>query len=91
MNHLSLFYNMLYATECLLRRGMGDTLSEERIIALGLLTKRDVEVLGSGFTRVWQIQETPCFSQLLRAIDEADRELVRDADARAAEEACDKK
>ena len=59
-------------------------MAKERIVAIGLLTERDVEALGSNFARLWPVDETPCFSQLLLAIDEADRELwqARDASAR---------
>ena len=46
-----------------------------KIVAVGLLTQRDVDVLGHGFSRLWPVDETPCFSDLLQAIDEADREL----------------
>jgi hypothetical protein len=46
-----------------------------RIIAVGLLTDDDLEKLGSGFKRAYRIDETPCFGELLRAIDEADREM----------------
>lgn len=59
-------------------------LADERIVAVGLLTQRDLDVLGKSFTRVWPVDETPCFSELLQAIDEADRELRR---AREAERA----
>lgn len=52
----------------------------ERIVAVGLLTQREVEVLGHGFTRLWPVDETPCFSDLIRAIDEADRQLARERD-----------
>jgi hypothetical protein len=31
----------------------------------------------STFMRAWAVDETPCFSELLRAIDEADREIRR--------------
>lgn len=48
---------------------------DQRIIAVGLLTARDLEVLGQGFNRIFPVDDRPCFSQLLRAIDEADREL----------------
>jgi hypothetical protein len=44
-----------------------------RIVAIGLLTQRDVEALGHSFTRLWPVEDTPCFDGLLRAIDEADR------------------
>lgn len=52
----------------------------ERIIAVGLLTSRDVGLLGPIFRRLWPVAETPCFSKLLIAIDDADRELKREAD-----------
>ena len=47
----------------------------ERIVAVGLLTQRDLTLLGPTFGRIWPVEEAPSFSQLLRAIDEADREL----------------
>ena len=50
------------------------------VVALGLLTKRDLELLGPTFTRAFPIDETPCFNGLLQAIDEADRELWRERD-----------
>jgi hypothetical protein len=49
-----------------------------RIVAVGLLTQRDLDALGSGFARAFPIDNTPCFEELLRAIDEADRELGRE-------------
>lgn len=52
----------------------------DRIVAVGLLTERDVQVLGTGFQRLWPVDETPCFSQLLHAIDDADRDLWRERD-----------
>ena len=54
---------------------------KERIIAVGLLTQRDLEVLGQSFKRAYPVDEAPCFSGLLLAIDEADRELWRERDA----------
>lgn len=51
---------------------------KERIVAVGLLTESDVKLLGRGFDRLWPVDETPCFSDLLQAIDEADRALARD-------------
>ena len=47
----------------------------DRIVAVGLLTRRDLEVLGPTFDRIWPVQEAPHFNELLRAIDEADRRL----------------
>jgi hypothetical protein len=53
---------------------------EQRIIAVGLLTERELKLLGEGFTRAWPIDNTPCFGGLLQAIDEADREFWREHD-----------
>jgi hypothetical protein len=47
----------------------------ERIVAVGLLTQRDINMLGQSFDRLWPVDETPCFGELLHAIDEADREI----------------
>ena len=47
----------------------------ERIVAVGLLTRRDLKLLGPTFDRTWPVEEAPNFDQLLRAIDEADRKL----------------
>jgi hypothetical protein len=52
-------------------------LGSERIVAVGLLTQRDVGLLGPTFERLWPVEEAPSFSSLLRAIDEADRQLRR--------------
>ncbi|HEY6047527.1 MAG TPA: hypothetical protein VIV07_00600 [Sphingomicrobium sp.] len=49
----------------------------ERIVAIGLLTERDLSLLGPTFNRVWPAEEAPQFDELLRAIDEADRALKR--------------
>jgi len=54
----------------------------ERIVAVGLLTKNDLRLLGPTFDRLWPVEDTPCFSGLLQAIDEADRQLRREADAK---------
>lgn len=51
----------------------------EGIVAVGLLTRNDVDALGPGFTRLWPVDETPTFAGLLRAIDEAEQELRRSA------------
>lgn len=60
-------------------------MSSNRIVAVGLLTQRDLDVLGAGFTRAFPVDKTPCFGELIRAIDEADRELRREGDGRAAD------
>jgi hypothetical protein len=56
-------------------------MASERIVAVGLLTRSDVQLLGPAFDRLWPIEEAPCFSGLLEAIDEADRALWRERDA----------
>lgn len=52
---------------------------QERIVAVGLLTRRDLSLLGPTFDRVWPVEEAPSFDELVRAIDEADQKL-QDAD-----------
>ena len=47
----------------------------ERIVAIGLLTQRDLSLLGPTFDRVWPVEEVPAFDDLIRAVDEADRKL----------------
>jgi hypothetical protein len=49
----------------------------ERIVAVGLLTRREVESLGPTFDRIWPVEEAPHFNELLRAIDEADQRLQK--------------
>ena len=49
---------------------------QDRIVAVGLLTQREVELLGHGFTRLWPVDDTPCFTDLIKAIDDADRQLA---------------
>ena len=56
----------------------------EGIVAVGLLTRNDIDVLGPSFTRLWPVEETPCFDGLLRAIDDADREIRRRSPERSA-------
>lgn len=51
----------------------------ERIIAVGLLTRTDLNQLGPTFDRVWPVEQAPHFHELLRAIDEADRRLQQES------------
>jgi hypothetical protein len=55
---------------------VGQVVSRDRIVAVGLLTRRDIGLLGPTFDRLWPVEETPSFSELLRAIDDADRNLA---------------
>ena len=57
------------------------------IVAVGLLTQRDLAALGSDFSRAFPVDDTPCFNGLLVAIDEADRALWRARDAASTEAA----
>jgi hypothetical protein len=54
----------------------------DRIVAIGLLTQRDVFALGHDLSRVYPIDDAPCFGALLGAIDDADRAFHREHDAR---------
>ncbi|MDT8758892.1 hypothetical protein MZO42_09310 [Sphingomonas psychrotolerans] len=47
-------------------------MAQEHIVAVGLLTNRDLERLGSGFKRCFPVSDDGKFEDLLRAIDEAD-------------------
>lgn len=53
-------------------------MAEERIVAVGLLTQREVELLGHGLSRLWPVDDSPCFTELIKAIDEAERRLKED-------------
>ena len=50
-------------------------MTNDRIIAIGLLTARDVDVLGVGFRRLYPVDEVPNFTDLLRMIDDAERDM----------------
>jgi hypothetical protein len=48
----------------------------DRIVAVGLLTQQDLNLLGPTFERAWPVENAPSsFEGLLFAIDEADRKL----------------
>lgn len=50
---------------------------QEPIIAVGLLTRHDLDLLGSGFRRAFMVDDAPCFEDLLRAIDAAEQALEK--------------
>ena len=54
----------------------------ERIVAVGLLTQRDLTLLGPAFDRAWPVEEAPAFDELLRAIDQADGQLKNTGERR---------
>ncbi len=53
----------------------------ERIIAIGLLTQHDLDLLGAGFRRAFRAEDTPSFDELLKAIDVAERRILDRASA----------
>jgi hypothetical protein len=59
-------------------------MEKPRIVALALLTKHELELLGPSFKRAYPVDETPRFDELLQAIDDAEREMSRERDAKAA-------
>jgi hypothetical protein len=67
-----------------LARGSDVTRNEEdeQIYAVALLTRKEASLLGPAFARIWRVESTPCFGELLAAIDEADREHWRKKDLR---------
>lgn len=46
----------------------------EKIVAVGLLTERDLSILGQGFRRLYRLDDTTGFQHLLEAIDRAERD-----------------
>ena len=50
-------------------------MSSQRIVAVALVTQSELQLLGKAFDRAWPVEDTPCFSGLLQAIDEADRAI----------------
>lgn len=44
-------------------------MNSDPIIAVGLLTQKDLSLLGPTFKRVFPIDDSPAFADLLRAID----------------------
>lgn len=44
----------------------------KRVVAVGLLCQRDLEVLGAGFKRAYPVENVSSFDHLLKAIDAAE-------------------
>lgn len=49
------------------------------IVALALVTRKELDLLGPQFDCAYPIDETPCFGELLQAIDLADRQIGKNA------------
>jgi hypothetical protein len=58
----------------------GESEHKGRIVAVALLTQEHLDMLGSSLRKVYRIDETACFPELLEAIDQADREHWRAED-----------
>lgn len=56
-------------------------MDQDGIVAIGLLTRRDLNLLGPTFDRLWPVEEfreqDAPFAELLRAIDEAQAQVNR--------------
>ena len=48
-------------------------MGSEDYVAVGLLTRRDLDVLGSGFRRAYPLKDIEDFTSLLIRIDEIDQ------------------
>ena len=44
-------------------------MTDSRIVAVGLLSRRDLEVLGTGFTRAFPVKDLAGFEDLLAKLD----------------------
>ena len=51
-----------------------------KIVVSGLLSQDDLDGLGTDVKRIYRIADVPCFEELLRAIDIADRNYRRSND-----------
>jgi hypothetical protein len=53
-------------------------LARDRIVAVGLLTAKDLELLGNGFRRLYAVQEGDKFDELLERLDRLDAVPVKE-------------
>lgn len=53
-------------------------MSENRIVAIGLLTQRDLDLLGGSFSRAFPVEDITGFEELLQKVDEADASRTSD-------------
>jgi hypothetical protein len=57
---------------------------KDRIVAVALLSRSDLATFGSDLRKVYPVEDTPAFSDLLTALDKADREQWREEERLAA-------
>ena len=50
------------------------SIRRDRVVAVGLLTARDLEVLGQGFTRLFPVDSDDVFSDLLIQLGQIERQ-----------------
>jgi len=55
-------------------------MSKDRIVAVALLNRADLATFGSDLRKVYPVEDTPAFTELLQALDKADREQWREED-----------
>jgi hypothetical protein len=55
----------------------------DRIVAIGLLSARDLKLLGTGFKRAYPVDDAADFTDILRRIDQADLRHGKRLDDRA--------
>lgn len=55
-------------------------MAEDSIVAVALLTQSQVDRYVPALKKVFPVHETPCFTELLRLIDQADCENWREED-----------
>jgi len=53
-----------------------------QIVAIGLLTQHELELLGKGFNRAFPLNDELVFEDLLRAIDEAEQAQMANTESR---------
>ncbi|HEY7808650.1 MAG TPA: hypothetical protein VIC34_15760 [Croceibacterium sp.] len=56
----------------------------DRIVAVSLLTQSELDRYGGALKKVFAIEDTPRFAELLRLLDEADRQHWPEQDRREA-------
>lgn len=56
-------------------------LCSRQIVAIAPVTTEELALLGPQFKRAYAVDETPCFGELLYAIDEADRDIRQSRNA----------
>lgn len=54
----------------------------EKIVSVGLLTQRDLDVLGSSFTRHFPVPRDDTFADLIRRLDQVDAVTMESGDRR---------